>query len=241
MSGNPNDSAGVAEGSCRQGGQVRRYKDTLKTSLRCLRINPANWEDLAQDRPAWRRTVKTGAAIYKANRITITKAKREARRRQLPQTRSVNAQRTRPAHDVSRRFWHQSVLLGIFERTSAPGRHHQMFPRPHPPRPPRQRSTLTARLNPHCHPPFVGSISAVALTPNTPTNISPITANTRDVNSIPFLLIETKERVLGSGREGGYTIVSPSISISVFTAVAPSPHASAPSVTCESIAQRLPN
>nr|VZI42567.1 unnamed protein product [Spirometra erinaceieuropaei] len=40
----------VATGSGRQRGQVRRYKDTLKTSLRLLKINPANWEDLTQDR-----------------------------------------------------------------------------------------------------------------------------------------------------------------------------------------------
>nr|VZH95962.1 unnamed protein product [Spirometra erinaceieuropaei] len=33
----------VVMGSCRQGGQVRRYKDTLKR----LKINPANLEDVA--------------------------------------------------------------------------------------------------------------------------------------------------------------------------------------------------
>ncbi|BHF70005.1 hypothetical protein SprV_0301305400 [Sparganum proliferum] len=37
----------VATGSRRQGGQVRRYKDTLK----CLQINPANLEDVVRDRP----------------------------------------------------------------------------------------------------------------------------------------------------------------------------------------------
>nr|VZI24629.1 unnamed protein product [Spirometra erinaceieuropaei] len=63
----------VATGSRRQGGQIRRYKDTLKFSLKRLQINPANWEDLARDRPTWRRTVKTGAAIYGANRIAAAK------------------------------------------------------------------------------------------------------------------------------------------------------------------------
>nr|VZI35745.1 unnamed protein product [Spirometra erinaceieuropaei] len=65
----------VATGSRRQGGQIRRYKDTLKSSLKCLQINPTNWEELALDRPTWRRTVKTGAAIYEANRIAAAKAK----------------------------------------------------------------------------------------------------------------------------------------------------------------------
>nr|VZH95283.1 unnamed protein product [Spirometra erinaceieuropaei] len=73
----------VATGSRRQGGQIRRYKDTLKSSLKCLQINPTNWEELALDRPTWRRTVKTGAAIYEANRIAAAKAKREARKSQL--------------------------------------------------------------------------------------------------------------------------------------------------------------
>nr|VZI41885.1 unnamed protein product [Spirometra erinaceieuropaei] len=59
----------VATGSRRQGGQIRRYKDTLKSSLKRLHINPTNWEELARDRPTWRRTVKTGAAIYEAHRI----------------------------------------------------------------------------------------------------------------------------------------------------------------------------
>ncbi|BHF77659.1 hypothetical protein SprV_0602076800 [Sparganum proliferum] len=51
----------VATGSRRQGGQIRRYKDTLKSSLTCLQSNPTNWEELALNRPTWRKTVKTGA------------------------------------------------------------------------------------------------------------------------------------------------------------------------------------
>nr|VZI31001.1 unnamed protein product [Spirometra erinaceieuropaei] len=73
----------VATGSRRQGGQLRSYKDTLKSSLKRLQIKPSNWEELARDRPTWRRTVKTGAAIYEANRIAVAKAKREARKSQL--------------------------------------------------------------------------------------------------------------------------------------------------------------
>nr|VZI14314.1 unnamed protein product [Spirometra erinaceieuropaei] len=69
----------VATGSRRQGGQIRPYKDTLKSSLKCLQINPTNSEELALDRPTWRRTVKTGAAICEANRIAAAKAKLRAR------------------------------------------------------------------------------------------------------------------------------------------------------------------
>nr|VZI33164.1 unnamed protein product [Spirometra erinaceieuropaei] len=82
----------VATGSRRQGGQLRRYKDTLKSSLKRLHINPTNWEELARDRPTWRRTVKTGAAIYEANRIAAAEVKREVRKSQLRQIRNAAAQ-----------------------------------------------------------------------------------------------------------------------------------------------------
>nr|VZI36232.1 unnamed protein product [Spirometra erinaceieuropaei] len=82
----------VATGSRRQGGQIRRYKDTLKSSLKRLQINLTNWEELARDRPTWRRTVQTGAAIYEANRIAAAKAKREARKSQLRPIRNAAAQ-----------------------------------------------------------------------------------------------------------------------------------------------------
>nr|VZI31525.1 unnamed protein product [Spirometra erinaceieuropaei] len=82
----------VATGSRRQGGPIRRYKDTLKSSLKLLQINPTNWEELAYDRPAWRRTVKTGAAIHEANRIAAAKAKREARKSQLRPVSNAVAQ-----------------------------------------------------------------------------------------------------------------------------------------------------
>nr|VZI16649.1 unnamed protein product [Spirometra erinaceieuropaei] len=70
----------VATGSRRQGGHIRRYKYTLKSSLSVLQINPTNWEELALDRPTWKRTVKTGAVIYVANRIAAARANREARK-----------------------------------------------------------------------------------------------------------------------------------------------------------------
>nr|VZI51541.1 unnamed protein product [Spirometra erinaceieuropaei] len=82
----------VATGSRRQGGQIRRYKDTLKSSLKRLQINSTNWEELAHDRPTWRRTVKTDAAICEANRIAAARAKREARKSQLCLVRIAAAQ-----------------------------------------------------------------------------------------------------------------------------------------------------
>nr|VZI34045.1 unnamed protein product [Spirometra erinaceieuropaei] len=68
----------VAAGARRQAGQKRCYKDTLKNSLKPLQINTETWEDLAQDRPAWRWAVETGAAIQKANCIAAVKTENTA-------------------------------------------------------------------------------------------------------------------------------------------------------------------
>ncbi|VDL90285.1 unnamed protein product [Schistocephalus solidus] len=57
-----------------------------------MQINPATCENLAHDRPAWRRSVKTGSAIYGADRITAAKAKRAARKSPAPRTNTANAQ-----------------------------------------------------------------------------------------------------------------------------------------------------
>nr|VZI47139.1 unnamed protein product [Spirometra erinaceieuropaei] len=64
--------------STRQQEQRRRYKGTLKDSLKPLQINLGTWKDLARKRPAWRREGKTSVAIYEANWIAPTKTKREA-------------------------------------------------------------------------------------------------------------------------------------------------------------------
>nr|VZI30587.1 unnamed protein product [Spirometra erinaceieuropaei] len=102
----------VATGFRRQGGQIRRYKDTLKSSLKRLQINPTNWEELARDRPTWRRTVKTGAAIYEANRIAAAKAKREARKSQLRPVRNAAAQPLPTCPRCQRTFRARIGLVG---------------------------------------------------------------------------------------------------------------------------------
>ncbi|VDM01376.1 unnamed protein product [Schistocephalus solidus] len=66
--------------------------DTLKTTLKQLQINPANWLDLAGNRPAWRRTVRLGAAIYDDNRIAAAKAKMAARNSPAPRVNAAHDQ-----------------------------------------------------------------------------------------------------------------------------------------------------
>nr|VZI38383.1 unnamed protein product [Spirometra erinaceieuropaei] len=62
----------------------------MKTSLKRLQIKRTNWGDLARDRPTWRKTEKTGTAIYEANRIPATKDKRETRKSQQRPPCSAN-------------------------------------------------------------------------------------------------------------------------------------------------------
>ncbi|BHF78600.1 hypothetical protein SprV_0602171300 [Sparganum proliferum] len=99
----------VASGSRRQGGQVRRDKCTLKTSLKRLQINTANWKDLARVRPTWR-TVKTSVAIFETNRIIVAQAERQIRKSQLSPPRNAKNQPPPPARDVIGCFEPQSVL-----------------------------------------------------------------------------------------------------------------------------------
>ncbi|BHF66197.1 hypothetical protein SprV_0200921300 [Sparganum proliferum] len=125
----------VATGSRRQGGQIRRYKDTLKSSLKRLQINPTNWEEIAHDRPTCRRAVKTGAAIYEANRIAAAKYA------------TPTHNRSQRVLDANGHFGLESDLLDIFGST-APLELHQPSPlRPPLPLPLCRQQTLTVLLN----------------------------------------------------------------------------------------------
>ncbi|BHF65033.1 hypothetical protein SprV_0200804200 [Sparganum proliferum] len=60
------------------------YKNSLK------RPNPETRVDLTQNRPIWRREVKTGAAIYDTNRTAATKARQETRKSKVPRLLYAN-------------------------------------------------------------------------------------------------------------------------------------------------------
>ena len=68
-------------GKCSHGGQKKRYKDTLKTSLKDFNIVPTgSWEQIAQDRTKWRGLIKRGAGEYEAKRISEAEQKRAQRK-----------------------------------------------------------------------------------------------------------------------------------------------------------------
>ncbi|VDL95512.1 unnamed protein product [Schistocephalus solidus] len=110
----PQISSGKAPGSHAIPPEVYKHGDTLKKSLKQLQINPATWEDLVQDRPAWKRSVKTGSAIYEDNRIAAAKAKRAARKSPAPRTNTANAQALPTCPRCQRIFRARIGLVGHF-------------------------------------------------------------------------------------------------------------------------------
>ena len=62
------------------GGQKKRFKDTLKASMKAFAINPDTWERAAMDRSTWRSSIHEGARSCEANRITAAEKKRQARK-----------------------------------------------------------------------------------------------------------------------------------------------------------------
>ena len=62
------------------GGQKKRFKDTLKASMKDFGVDHTSWETLAQNRTAWRGSIHTGAAAYEQQRTEAAKTKRAARK-----------------------------------------------------------------------------------------------------------------------------------------------------------------
>ena len=62
------------------GGQKKRYKDTLKASLKDFNIPTESLEQIAHDRTKWRGLIRKGAGEYEAKRISEAEQKRAQRK-----------------------------------------------------------------------------------------------------------------------------------------------------------------
>ena len=69
----------LQEGKRSQGGQKKRYKDTLKASLKDFNIPTESWEQAAQDRTKWRCLINKGASKFEAKRESVKRKERKAR------------------------------------------------------------------------------------------------------------------------------------------------------------------
>jgi hypothetical protein len=70
----------LSSGKRSTGGQRKRYKDTLKVSLRRLHVDSDRWESLAQDRTSWRAATHRGAEHAETERREESRRKRENRK-----------------------------------------------------------------------------------------------------------------------------------------------------------------
>ena len=61
-------------------GQKKRFKDTLKASLKDFAIDHNSWETTVQNRAAWRGVINKGAAAYDSRRLDAAKSKRATRK-----------------------------------------------------------------------------------------------------------------------------------------------------------------
>jgi len=71
------------------GGQRKRFKDTLKVSLKAFNIAPDHWEEAAQDRTYWRSSVHKGAQHCEANRTGAAEKRRQNRKARAADPQSV--------------------------------------------------------------------------------------------------------------------------------------------------------
>ena len=79
------------------GGKKKRYKDTLKASLKDFKIPTESWEQIAQDRTKWQGLIRRSAGEYEAKKSAmpsrnVHSGKAELRHHQqsfLPQTSLV--------------------------------------------------------------------------------------------------------------------------------------------------------
>nr|VZH91253.1 unnamed protein product [Spirometra erinaceieuropaei] len=241
----------VATGYRRQGGQIRRYKDTLKFSLKRLQINPTNWEELVVGRLNWRRKVNTGAAIYKANRIAAAKVKREARKSQVRPNRNSDVQPLPTCPRCQRIFRTRIGLIGHLRNNCTshtaptavpPPASFSSFPPPTNSAYSFEPSLPSSSSSPPPPPPpplFLLLLLLLLLLPPLPLppaqlhqprplwwpSLTPASHTSMTQQQTPSLQPPTP---------GVRTRTTPAL-----TATAPSPHTSACSATCESIAQRL--
>jgi hypothetical protein len=84
----------LQKGKCARGAPKKRFKDSLKASLKAFSINPDSWEAAAQDRCWWRAAVNEGAKSCEANRTSTAGQRRPGKTapwtRQLPSSPAQN-------------------------------------------------------------------------------------------------------------------------------------------------------
>ena len=76
--------AELSTGKWHKGGQRKRYKDVLKSTLKAYNIPVDKWQALAQDRPVWRAAIREGTKHFEKSRLQSLDDKRSARKNRVP-------------------------------------------------------------------------------------------------------------------------------------------------------------
>ena len=82
----------VTCGKCTVGGQRKRFKESLKVSLKDFNISTESWESLAYDRPHWRHLITKGAKT--AERRSLQAEQKRA----ACKARAISTNSTTPTH-----------------------------------------------------------------------------------------------------------------------------------------------
>ena len=108
----------LQEGKRSQGGQKKRYKDTLKASLKDFNIPIESWELVAQDRTKWRCLINKGTSQFEEKRICEAERKRKERKARAKEPSSVSAQPEFTCSICNRQFRAKIGLYTINEHTN---------------------------------------------------------------------------------------------------------------------------
>ncbi|XP_063585355.1 uncharacterized protein LOC134762738 [Penaeus indicus] len=76
--------AELSTGKRHRSGQRKRYKDSLKSTLKSYNIPVDGWQAMALDRPKWRATIREGKEIFENCRLQRLDEKRQARKTRVP-------------------------------------------------------------------------------------------------------------------------------------------------------------
>lgn len=112
----------LQHGKRSHGGQRKRFKDTLKASLKAFNVDPSSWEQTASDRTKWRAAARDGARQYESDRKAAAEKRRQDRKNNALKP---PAPATIPCPHCSRTF---QARIGLISHL----RTHQRRP-PHPP------------------------------------------------------------------------------------------------------------
>lgn len=93
------------------GGQKKRYKDTLKASLKRCNIPHTTWEEAAKHRPTWRSLVRSGVADFEEKRISDSEKKRQLRKDRASSTSRSGSPPHIPCPHCNRHF---HAKIGLF-------------------------------------------------------------------------------------------------------------------------------